>query len=354
MSVIIVTGAAGLIGSECVKRFHSYGYYVVGIDNNSRKKFFGETGSTESTLDEFLDQPRFTLLSIDITDYDCLKKVFEEYHCNITAVIHTAALPAHQTCDADPLKAFHVNVTGTVNILECMRKFSPAARFQFISSSKVYGNRHSDIPFIELDTRYDLPEAHELYNGIPETWNPDQDDRSFLGSTKLAADAMVQQYALTHGIRSTIWRPGCLVGPNHRGVEAHGFLSYLTRCGVSGKEYTVHGYNMKQVRDNWHASDMVRAFAMTIENPKAPILAIYNIGGSRFSNCSMKEAIDLTERFTGKKMNVAYSDEPRKADHKWFIGDARKFLADYPMYKWEFGTEKIIEELVKNWQKELA
>lgn len=351
MAVCLVTGCLGLIGSEAVRQFHAEGYKVVGIDNNSRKSFFGEEGNNETTLDDFFDLREFEFIPADLRNYDAIKSVFETYGTSIEIVIHTASLPAHDTCDLNPYLAYSVNVTGTFNVLELTKIFCPNALFIFTSSSKVYGNRHSSLDYIELDTRYDFDKNHELYDGIPETWNPDSDDRSMLGSTKLAADVLCQQFALTYGIRMGIWRPGTLTAPAHAGTMQHGFLSYLTKCAITKTPYIINGYNKKQLRDVWHSYDVVNAFKLFVRNPKQ--LGIWNIGGSRHSNVSMMEAINVIEEYTGEKMNIEYNPQPRKADHLIWIGSANKFLKDYPSYTWKYTVEEIIKELVDNWKVKL-
>lgn len=353
MDTVIITGCAGLIGSECVKKFHSLGYEIVGIDNYSRGKYFGEKGNSARTIDEFFNMKRFNFYSADISNHSAVDEIFKQYSGRTVLVIHTASLPAHTTCDENPFLAYSVNVSGTVNILEGIKTYCHCANFIFCSSSKVYGNRHSKEEGLKkVEKRFDFKKRHPLYGGIPEEWNPDADDRSILGSTKLAADVMCQQYSQTYGITTSIWRPGCLSGENHAGTTQHGFLSYLTRCALERKKYTIFGYGGYQTRDNWHSSDMINAFDMWFRKPKRE-LSIYNIGGSRFSNCSVLEAIDIIQEYIGNKMNIEINNTPRKADHKFFIGSSKRFLSDYPEYKWKYNSEDIIHRLCDSWKEKL-
>ena len=349
--ICLVTGCAGLIGSEVVRKFHDNGYHVVGIDNGGRRSYFGDSGSSVATIEDFFDLKEFEYFSNDITDVTAIESIFQSYSNRVGIVIHAASLPAHTTCNENPYLAYSVNVTGTFNVLEATRKYCPAATFIFCSSSKVYVNRHSSETYMEYDKRYDFSQGHPLYEGIPETWNPDCDDRSMLGSTKLAADVLCQQYALTYGINMMISRPGTLTGPSHAGVKEHGFLSYLTRCGVEKKNYTIFGYKGKQVRSVWHASDMVEAFRQFIKKPKN--LGIYNIDGSRHSNVSTLEAIDIIQEHTGNRMKIKYVNKTREADHRFFIGNSKKFLEDYPKYEWTYNVEEIIKELCDSWKRKL-
>ena len=347
-SCVVVTGVLGLVGSAAAKRFLAEGFSVVGIDNDSRRTFFGEEGSTMEVLDDFIDVKGFSFYRADLRNVSAIQDVFSEHALKIAAVIHTASLPAHETCDQNPRLAFDVNVTGTVNILEAVREYCPSATLIFTSSSKVWGCRHNLLPYIEHEKRYDLPKNHPYYSGIPEPHNNDRDERSFLGTTKLAADVLCQEYAYKFGIPTTIFRPVCLTGPNHKGTEAHGFLSYLTRCAIMEKPYQIYGYKGKQVRCNWHVKDMVAAFSMVVQDPSP--LQVFNVGGSRHSNCSTLEAIDIINEHIGRRMKWEYRETPRAADHLWAIGSADAFLKRYPKYRWMYGTEDIIHELLDAWQ----
>ncbi len=346
--VVLITGALGLVGSAAAKRFLAEGYHVVGVDNDSRKTFFGDEGSTMEVLDDFIDQKGFSFYRSDLRNVSAIQDIFNDHGRNTVAVIHTASLPAHETCDLNPRLAFDVNVAGTVNILEAMRAYGSSATLIFTSSSKVWGCRHNALPYLEHPLRYDLPPEHPYYNGIPEKYNNDHDERSFLGTTKLAADVLCQEYAYKFGIPTTIFRPVCLTGPNHKGTEAHGFLSYLTRCAIMEKPYVVYGYKGKQVRCNWHVKDMVNAFSLVIRDPSP--LQIFNVGGSRHSNCSTLEAIEVINEHIGRRMKWEYRDTPRTADHLWAVGSSEAFLARYPTYQWKYGTEDIIRELLDAWQ----
>lgn len=348
MAVCIITGCAGLVGSEAVRKFHSLGYRVIGIDNNSRKTFFGESGSTETTLDEFFNLREFEFIPADIRNFDAIKSVFENYRENIEVVIHCAAQPAHVYSAAHPLDDFAINAYSTVNLLELTRQMCPSAVFIFCSSSKVYGDSVNRLPLIEYEKRLDVPEDHPCYLGIPEDWPVDQSNHSVYGAGKLAADIYCQEYAYNYGLRTNIVRPGCLSGPNHMGVPSHGFLSWLVRAAVTNQTYIINGYKGKQVRDNIHSSDLVNAFWLMVQNPGAG--EVYNLGGGRESNCSILEAIDMVETSLDKKMAVEYSNTPREGDHKYFIGSDVKFKKKYTNFKRQYSQEELIKEICEKWK----
>jgi CDP-paratose 2-epimerase len=341
----IITGSGGLIGSESVAYFVESGFDVLGIDNDLRAYFFGSSASTRPQTSR-LEQayPReFRALDLDIRDADALDNVFRTHAPHLELVIHTAAQPSHDWAATDPLTDFTVNANGTLNLLECTRRHKPDATFIFTSTNKVYGDRPNDLPLRELETRLELPEDHRYYAGIDTTMSIDGCLHSLFGASKAAADLLVQEYGRYFGMPTVSFRGGCLTGPNHAGAQLHGFLSYLMRCTVTGDPYTVLGYGGKQVRDNIHSADLVRAFAAFHESPRAA--AVYNIGGGRESNCSMLEAIELCQRIAGRELDWSLGEAPRVGDHRWWISDLQSFRADYPTWKLRYGVEAILREI---------
>ena len=346
MQIAIVTGSSGLIGSESVKFLHEKGFKVVGIDNNLRKYFFGEDGSTEKTKIELESRlENFDHQSIDIRDLEALEKIWNQYKSDIKVVVHSAAQPSHDWAAKEPITDFSVNATGTLNLLELCRQYSPKASFIFTSTNKVYGDTPNHLPLVETDTRYEVDKNHEFYShGIDETMSIDQSKHSVFGSSKVAADVMVQEYGRYFGMNTVCFRGGCLTGPAHAGAELHGFLAYLVKCVVQGKKYTVFGYKGKQVRDNIHSHDLVNAFWHYHLDPKPG--AVYNMGGSRVSNCSVLEAIAKIEEKVGKKLDYTISDEARSGDHIWYISDVRKFKNDYPEWTYKYSLDHILDEII--------
>jgi CDP-paratose 2-epimerase len=347
MSIAIVTGSAGLIGSEAVKFFHAKGFEIVGIDNNMRKYFFGEDGSTEwnrlfleSTLNNYRHE------DIDIRDQDMIDKIFKELGKNIKLIIHTAAQPSHDWAANEPKTDFTVNANGTLNLLEATRKYCNGATFIFTSTNKVYGDLPNSLPLVELDSRWEVDESHLFAeHGIDETMSIDDSKHSIFGASKVAADVMVQEYGRYFGMYTGTFRGGCLTGPAHSGAELHGFLAYLVKCTLTGRPYTIFGYKGKQVRDNIHSQDLISSFWHFYQRPKAG--AVYNMGGSRFSNCSILEAIQMVQDLCGRKLQYTLSDNARVGDHIWWISDVRKFKNDYPDWEYEYDIHKILAEIVE-------
>jgi len=344
MKTIIVTGSAGLIGSETVKRFAGSGWQVVGIDNDMRSRFFGAEASTSKTRDELVASVRgYEHHDIDIRDAAAVNEVFRKHSQDIGAVIHTAAQPSHDWAARDPQMDFTVNANGTLNMLEATRSFCPEAPFVFTSTNKVYGDTPNYLPLRQMPMRWEIEPGHEYEPGIPETMSIDHTKHSLFGASKVAADVLTQEYGRYFGMPTACFRGGCLTGPAHAGTELHGFLSYLMKCAVSGRAYRVFGYNGKQVRDNIHSFDLVEAFAAFIEAPRAG--EVYNIGGSRHSNCSMLEAIAQCEEISGEKLSWTYEEQNRIGDHIWWISDVRKFQSHYPKWKFRYGMREILEEI---------
>ncbi len=346
MDVALITGSAGLIGSEAVRFFHEKGYLTAGIDNNLRQSFFGEEASTENmrkSLETDLDN--YKHFPGDIRDHSEMEKIFSKYNTDIKIIIHTAAQPSHDWAAKDPETDFTVNANGTLNLLEKTRKHCPEAVFIYTSTNKVYGDTPNRLPLIEHEKRWEIKPDHKYADGIDESMSIDQSKHSLFGVSKASADLLVQEYGKYFGIKSAVFRGGCLTGGGHAGAELHGFLSYLMKCAVSGKEYKIFGYKGKQVRDNIHSYDLVNCFYHFAKSPK--IAEVYNMGGSRHSNCSMQEAIDKCERLTGKKMNIKYVNDNRIGDHIWYISDVKKFRKHYPDWHYKYDIDAIMSDIFK-------
>ena len=344
MSIIIITGSTGLIGSEAVRFFCKKEFDVVGIDNNFRKKFFGDDACTEWNRKQLEGEyPNYKHNNIDIRDYEAIDKIFKKYGKDISLIIHAAAQPSHDWAASDPFMDFTVNANGTLVMLENFRQQCPDAVFIFTSTNKVYGDLPNSLPLIELDARYEIDSKHKWFNGIDESMSLDQSMHSLFGASKLAADILVQEYGRYFKLRTAAFRGGCLTGPAHSGTRLHGFLSYLMRCCISGKEYFVYGYKGKQVRDNIHSYDLINAFYHFYKKPRYG--EVYNIGGSRYSNCSMIEAISLCEEISGKKLNYEYVEQNRTGDHIWWISSVAKFKKHYPEWDFKYDIKTILQEI---------
>ena len=346
----IVTGSSGLIGSESVSFFIEKGFDVVGIDNDMRSYFFGAEASTRWMMERLLHKyrPHYKHYDVDIRDYEKLSKIFKDYNPDI--VIHTAAQPSHDWAAQEPFTDFSVNANGTLNLLEATRQFASRAVFIYTSTNKVYGDAPNHLPFVELDKRWEIDKIHPYYDGIDETMSIDKSLHSLFGASKLAADILVQEYGRYFGMKTVCLRGGCLTGPAHSGTRLHGFLSYLVRCAIAGVTYHVYGYKGKQVRDNIHSHDFVNTFYHFFLNPK--VGAVYNMGGARFSNCSVLEAIDMIEEISGKEVNYIYEEKNRIGDHIWYVSSVEKFKKDYPEWEYTYDIRKMIEEIYEG-QKEL-
>ena len=347
MKTAIITGSSGLIGSEACKFWHRKGFSVIGIDNDMRSYFFGADASTlpvEAALNAELEN--FVSYRVDIRDYNQLETVFAERNSDISVVIHTAAQPSHDWAAKEPLTDFSINATGTLNLLELTRTYCPEAVFIFTSTNKVYGDTPNFLPLEELDTRWEVAKDHPFYtNGIDESMSVDQSKHSLFGASKLAADVLVQEYGRYFGMKTAAFRGGCLTGPAHQGAELHGFLAYLIKCAVNNKPYTVFGYKGKQVRDNIHSADLIKAFWYYYQNPREG--EVYNIGGSRNSNISMLEAIQKIYEYSGHKLKFTISEEARAGDHIWYISDIRKFKSHYPQFEFEYDIDRILKEMLQ-------
>lgn len=345
MGIVLVTGSAGLIGSEVVRFFSEKKFAVVGIDNDMRKYFFGNAASTHWQTEKLKEKySSFISFNADIRDKAEMEKIFSKYGSDIKLIIHTAAQPSHDWAAKEPFTDFSINASGTLNLLEMTRLYSPQAVFIFTSTNKVYGDSPNRFPLKELEHRFEIDENHTYYqHGIDENLSIDQTKHSLFGVSKLSADVLTQEYGLYFGIKTGIFRGGCLTGPGHSGAELHGFLSYLMKCIISNIPYTIFGYKGKQVRDNIHSYDLVNMFWHFFQNPG--IAEVYNAGGSRHSNCSIQEAISLCETITGKKINRNYTETNRIGDHIWWISDVRKFKSHYPEWDYTYSFENILKEI---------
>lgn len=348
--VAIVTGSAGLIGSESVSFFVDKGFDIVGIDNDMRAYFFGKEASTNWMKEMLIKKypKKYRHYDTDIRDFEAVAKLFREFKPAL--VIHSAAQPSHDWAAKEPFTDFTVNANGTLNLLEATRQSVPDAVFIFTSTNKVYGDTPNRLPLIELEERYEIDRKHHYHEGIDETMSIDTSLHSLFGASKVAADVLVQEYGRYFNMKTVCLRGGCLTGPAHSGTRLHGFLSYLVRCAITGVTYHIFGYKGKQVRDNIHSYDLVNTFYHLFMKPR--IAAVYNMGGSRFSNCSILEAIDMIEKISGKKVNYIYEEKNRIGDHIWYISSVKKFQTDYPEWKYTYDIKRMIEEIY-NFQKEL-
>lgn len=345
MKKILVTGSAGLIGSEAALFFGKQGFMVIGVDNDMRSYFFGDSASTawnNVRIKRDLGDS-YNHYSIDIRDRDAVERLFKEHEFDI--IIHTAAQPSHDWAAREPLTDFSINATGTLILLEAFRQYAPKATFIFTSTNKVYGDTPNNLPLIELDTRYEINPSHVYKNGIDESMSIDQTTHSIFGCSKVSADVMVQEYGKYFGLNTGVFRGGCLTGPAHSGAKLHGFLAYLVKCIVSGDKYTILGYKGKQVRDNIHAYDLVNMFWHFYQSPRKG--EVYNAGGGRHSNVSILEAISKIEGIVGKKAITEYREDNRIGDHIWYVSDVSKFKKHYPEWEYAYDIDAIITDLVK-------
>jgi len=344
MPVAIITGAGGLIGSEAVEHFIAAGFDVVGIENDMRARFFGPESSTSHVTERLVtEHSEFHWENADIRAAEAIERIFAAHAGKIELVIHTAAQPSHDWAASEPQTDFGVNANGTLNLLEAARAHCPDAPFIFCSTNKVYGDTPNRLPLEELEKRLELPESHPYYKGIDTSMSIDASTHSLFGVSKAAADLLVQEYGYYFEMPTVCFRGGCLTGPQHAGAKLHGFLAYLMKCTVTGTPYTVFGYGGKQVRDNIHSADLIAAFDAFRKTPRPH--AVYNIGGGRFSNCSMLEAIEICERVAGRELSWEMGEEPRIGDHRWWISDLAPFQADYPGFQLRYGVENILAEM---------
>lgn len=348
MEVIIITGSAGLIGSEATEFFAQKGFLVIGIDNNMRSYFFGESASTNFKKNKLLENyQNYKHYDVDIRDYSQIERLFIEFQKDIKAVIHTAAQPSHDWAAKEPFTDFTVNANGTLNLLEATRNYCKDAVFIFTSTNKVYGDKPNFLPLIELENRWEIDTKHKFAEfGIDESMSIDNSKHSIFGASKVAADVMVQEYGKYFGMKTGVFRGGCLTGPSHAGAELHGFLAYLIKCAANNTPYTIFGYKGKQVRDNIHSKDLINAFWQFYKKPRFG--EVYNMGGSRYSSTSIIEAIQMIKELSSIQIQYHLTDNNRIGDHIWYISDVRKFQNHYPEWKYEYDIKKIISEMLNS------
>lgn len=357
MDIAIVTGSAGLIGSEAAKFFYSKGMKIVGIDNDMRRYFFGEEAGTNWNLNRLkLLVKDYVHYNTDIRNSNEINKIFSKYNKDIKVVVHTAAQPSHDWAAKEPMTDFTINANGTLNLLEATRKYCENAVFIFTSTNKVYGDSPNRLPLIELGKRWEVHPDHEFAKyGIDESMSIDQSIHSLFGVSKVSADLLVQEYGKYFDMSTVSFRGGCLTGPAHSGTQLHGFLAYLAKCAVMNKKYIIYGYKGKQVRDNIHSKDLVKAFWEFYLTPRKG--EVYNMGGSRHSNVSILEAIELIEDLSDYKVNYTISDKARMGDHIWYVSDVNKFKNHYPEWEYEYDIKhtlaEIINETLKRYKEKL-
>lgn len=346
----LVTGSCGLIGSEVTRSFARRGFAITGVDSNHRAVFFGPEGDTSWVLGQLQSEiPSYRHAAIDIRDREAVLDLMENLKPDL--IIHTAAQPSHDRAAAIPFLDFEVNALGTLHLLESARRFCPESPFIHMSTNKVYGDRPNTLALKELETRWDYADP-AFENGIAEDFSIDQSKHSIFGASKVASDVMVQEYGRYFGMPTCCLRGGCLTGPNHAGVELHGFLSYLLKCNVEGREYKVFGYKGKQVRDNIHSEDVA---SFMYEFAQAPRVAeVYNLGGGKSNACSIHEAFQMAEDATGHKMKWRYVDENRIGDHICYYSDLRKMQSHYPNWGITKNLPSIFEEIASSWKQRLA
>ena len=346
MNYCIITGSGGLIGSESVKFFSDKFNKIIGIDNDSRKKFFGKKASVKWNIDKIkTTHANYIHYDINISNIHKLKKIFQKYKNGIKLIVHCAAQPSHDWAAKDPFLDFESNTVGTVNLLELSRKYCPETVFIYTSTNKVYGDRPNNFSYLEKDYRYELISPNKYSkNGFNEDLSIDNTTHSIFGANKLGADILVQEYGKYFKMKTVCFRGGCLTGSNHSGAELHGFLSYLIKCNLEKKKYYIFGYKGKHVRDNIHSRDLVNQFWDFYK--KAKYGEVYNTGGGKHSNCSVLEAIHLIQKKTNIKMNYKILKKNRIGDHIWWISDLSKFKNDYKKWKYKHNLEQIVDEII--------
>jgi len=345
----LITGSSGLVGSETVRfLLRQSGWKVYGVDNNMRGKMFGQEASTLPELEKLVQEFPSTFIPVeaDIRLPEQMTKIFKDYG-PFDFIVHCAAQPAHEWSTNNSITDFQINAYGTMVVLECYRQYSPEAVFIQVSSSKVYGDSVNELPLVEYDTRFDLPEDHPMYEGVGEEMRLEGNLHSLFGASKACGDIMAKEYGTYFKLPITIFRPVCITGPAHKGAAIHGYLAYLVKCVAKGIKYTVNGYKGKQVRDNIHSFDLVSAFWEVFKKTPEPGTA-YNIGSGRLSNNSILEALSQSEAILGKKALYEISPTTRRGDHIWCIYSAKKFRADYPDWKVTYDNNRLMEELCKS------
>lgn len=345
--MILITGSTGLIGSAASQFYLNKNKTVLGIDNDLRSYFFGKKGSNKWKEIILKRNKNYKHFSIDIRNKNKIFSIFKKYRKKIKSIIHTAAQPSHDWAAKEPFTDFDVNANGTLNILEAFRLYCPDASFVFTSTNKVYGDRPNFLPLKENKFRFEIDKKHLFYKkGINETMSLDQTTHSIFGSSKVSADILVQEYGRYFDLKTVTFRGGCLTGENHSGARLHGFLSFLVKSILNNNLYSIFGYKGKQVRDNIHSQDVIRAFDEFIKRPRFGGL-VYNLGGGRKNSCSILEAIKIIENLSGKKAKYNFLKKNRVGDHIWWISDNSKFEKDYPRWKIKYNLENSLQKMIK-------
>ena len=346
MSIVLITGSCGLVGSESVEFFYKKGFEILGIDNNSRKKFFGETASINWKKNELIKKYKYYRhFNLDIRKYKPLERIFKKYKNKISLIIHAAAQPSHDYAKTKINLDFEINAIGTLNLLELTKKYCFKVPFIFMSTNKVYGDNPNKLSLIEKKKRWEVNNK-KYWNGIDENFSIDNCTHSFFGVSKTYGDLLVQEYGKNIGLKTVTFRAGCITGSNHSGAKLHGFLSFLVKSCLKNKKYSIIGYKGKQVRDNIHSSDLINCFWEFYKKPTSG--EIYNIGGGRYSNCSILEAIEIIEKELNIKIKKKFVKKSRVGDHIWYISNNKKFMKKYPKWKQKFNIRRIILDLIYN------
>ena len=346
MSIVLITGSCGLVGSESVEFFYKKGFVILGIDNNSRKKFFGETASINWKKNELIKKYKYYRhFNLDIRKYKPLERIFKKYKNKISLIIHAAAQPSHDYAKTKINLDFEINAIGTLNLLELTKKYCFKVPFIFMSTNKVYGDNPNKLSLIEKKKRWEVNNK-KYWNGIDENFSIDNCTHSFFGVSKSYGDLLVQEYGKNIGLKTVTFRAGCITGSNHSGAKLHGFLSFLVKSCLKNKKYSIIGYKGKQVRDNIHSSDLINCFWEFYKKPTSG--EIYNIGGGRYSNCSILEAIEIIEKELNIKIKKKFVKKSRVGDHIWYISNNKKFMKKYPKWKQKFNIRRIILDLIYN------
>ena len=350
MSLALITGSCGLVGSESSIFFSEKGFEIIGVDNNARKFFFGKDGDVSWVKSKLKKKIKnYNHFNVDIRNYDSLQKIFKKYKKKISVIIHCAAQPSHDWAKDKAFIDFEINAKGTLNLLELTKIYCPDAPFIFMSTNKVYGDNPNKLPLVERSTRWEIKNSHKFKKGIDESMSIDNCTHSFFGASKTYADLIVQEYGVNIGLKTACFRAGCITGPNHSGAKLHGFLSFLVKSSLKLNTYSLIGYKGKQVRDNIHSNDLVSCFWHFFKKPRFG--EVYNTGGGRFSNCSIIEALDILEDYTGKKIRRKLVKKNRIGDHIWYVSDMKKFKKHYPKWSQIYSTKKILHELIDNFEK---
>ena len=345
MKIALITGSCGLVGSESATFFSEKGFQIIGIDNNYRKVFFGKDGDISWLRSKLKKELKnYKHFNTDIRNFIDLEKIFKKYKKNISLIIHAAAQPSHDWAKNKAFIDFDINAKGTLNLLELTRLYCPEAPFIFMSTNKVYGDNPNLLPLIEKKTRWEIKGNHKFKSGIDESMSIDNCTHSFFGASKSYADIIVQEYGKNIGLKTACFRAGCITGPKHSGAKLHGFLSYLVKVSLQTKKYFLIGYKGKQVRDNIHSNDLVSCFWEYYKKPGYG--EVYNMGGGRYSNCSIIEALNMVENIAGIKIKKKILKQNRVGDHIWYISNTKKFKKKYPNWKQKFSTRRIITELI--------